>query len=137
MLAALPQPLYQWFQADMFVNFANSFLPFFSIGFGWVVPALIGFIVGLTYEDATTTKLVHTQETPPIRNFRGINGYFALNNYCSVGSEIEPVITTACIDQCVSLDKLHCLLAKQPYYLRTSRLLLGLISHLPYARRFW
>ena len=47
MLAALPQPLYQWFQADMFVNFANSFLPFFSIGFGWVVPALIGFIVGL------------------------------------------------------------------------------------------
>lgn len=47
MAAALPQPLYQWFQADMFVNFANSFLPFFSIGFGWVVPALIGFIVGL------------------------------------------------------------------------------------------
>ncbi|MBG9978154.1 branched-chain amino acid transport system II carrier protein [Ruoffia tabacinasalis] len=47
MIAALPQPLYQWLQGDMLGSFAKSFLPFYSIGFGWVVPALIGFVVGL------------------------------------------------------------------------------------------
>lgn len=46
MIAALPQPLYQWAQGEFITSLAVSFLPFYSIGFGWVIPALIGFVVG-------------------------------------------------------------------------------------------
>lgn len=29
------------------INFAETYLPGFADGFGWVVPALVGFMVGL------------------------------------------------------------------------------------------
>ena len=29
------------------LRFAESYLPFFSFGMGWIVPAIIGFVIGL------------------------------------------------------------------------------------------
>lgn len=32
--------------AESIINFGNHYLPFFSIGMGWVLPAIIGFVIG-------------------------------------------------------------------------------------------
>lgn len=47
MIKALPHPLYQWLQGDFFTALAESILPFYNIGFGWIAPSIVGFIVGL------------------------------------------------------------------------------------------
>lgn len=47
MVKVLPAPLSQWVQADALAETAESVLPFYAIGFGWVLPAMVGFIVGL------------------------------------------------------------------------------------------
>ena len=44
---ALPEPLQTALHLDLAVRFAESFLPFFGLNLGWVVPALIGLMVGL------------------------------------------------------------------------------------------
>ena len=47
--------------AQSLIGFAENYLPFFDIGMGWIVPALIGFIIGLIVIKfvATNTKFKH------------------------------------------------------------------------------
>lgn len=47
MVKVLPAPLTQWVQAEALAEMAESVLPFSATGFGWVLPAMVGFIVGL------------------------------------------------------------------------------------------
>lgn len=46
---------------ESFINstkaFAGSFLPFYSIGLGWLVPAIIGFIIGLIWSKTAKNKV--------------------------------------------------------------------------------
>lgn len=44
---ALPEPLQQNVVVKQIVNFARLYLPGFDYGFGWILPALCGFIIGL------------------------------------------------------------------------------------------
>lgn len=44
---ALPQPLQENIVAKQIVNFAHLYLPGFDYGFGWILPALCGFFIGL------------------------------------------------------------------------------------------
>lgn len=44
---ALPQPLQENVIVAQLVNFANVYLPGFNYGFGWIIPSLCGFIIGL------------------------------------------------------------------------------------------
>lgn len=44
---ALPAPLYAMLHGDALKSFVTGFLPFASLGLGWVCPALLGFAVGL------------------------------------------------------------------------------------------
>lgn len=57
MVKVLPSPLYQWAQGDVLTGFAESFLPFYTIGFGWIVPSLVGLVIGflLTQRHKTTS----------------------------------------------------------------------------------
>jgi len=43
---ALPEPLQQNIVTKGVVNFAHIYLPGFNYGFGWVLPALFGFLIG-------------------------------------------------------------------------------------------
>ncbi|GKU26669.1 branched-chain amino acid transport system II carrier protein [Clostridium folliculivorans] len=47
LLKALPQPLAGNAVVTKLVTFATSYLPGYNYGFGWVIPALCGFIIGL------------------------------------------------------------------------------------------
>lgn len=47
MVKALPQPVYGLIGGSQIAAFATQILPFYQIGFGWVVPAIIGFFIGL------------------------------------------------------------------------------------------
>lgn len=40
------------------INFATAYIPFFSIGMGWVVPSIIGFIIGIIWM-FTAKKMKH------------------------------------------------------------------------------
>lgn len=44
---SLPKPLQETFVVAKLVDFAHIYLPGFDYGFGWLLPALCGFIVGL------------------------------------------------------------------------------------------
>lgn len=44
---SLPQPLQENLIVKQLVNFAHSYLPGFDYGFGWIIPALYGFFIGL------------------------------------------------------------------------------------------
>ena len=46
-LNTVPQGLQAALHADVLLEPARAYLPFFSIGFGWVLPALIGLVVGI------------------------------------------------------------------------------------------
>ncbi|TDM44983.1 branched-chain amino acid transporter II carrier protein, partial [Macrococcoides goetzii] len=45
-LNALPNPLKSLKPIAAILNFAKDFLPFFSLGMGWILPAVLGFIIG-------------------------------------------------------------------------------------------
>ncbi|ULG73028.1 branched-chain amino acid transport system II carrier protein [Macrococcus brunensis] len=45
-IKASPAILSQTAFAESIINFGNHYLPFFSIGMGWVLPAIIGFVIG-------------------------------------------------------------------------------------------
>ncbi|ULG74256.1 branched-chain amino acid transport system II carrier protein [Macrococcus brunensis] len=45
-IKASPAFLSQTAFAESIINFGNHYLPFFSIGMGWVLPAIIGFVIG-------------------------------------------------------------------------------------------
>ncbi|MBK1810031.1 branched-chain amino acid transport system II carrier protein [Clostridium sp. YIM B02505] len=47
LLKALPQPLSDNALVKNLVNLATSYLPGYNYGFGWIIPALCGFIIGL------------------------------------------------------------------------------------------
>ena len=49
-LNAIPFPEHAQNIIISMVDFAKAFIPLFSIGMGWLVPALIGFIIGLIWE---------------------------------------------------------------------------------------
>lgn len=49
-LNAIPFPDHAQNVIIAMVDFAKAFIPLFSIGMGWLVPALIGFIIGLIWE---------------------------------------------------------------------------------------
>ena len=44
---ALPKPLQENFVVIKIVNFAHIYLPGFDYGFGWILPALCGFFIGV------------------------------------------------------------------------------------------
>ena len=45
-LNALPANLHTITFISVIINFAKDFLPFFSLGMGWILPAVLGFIIG-------------------------------------------------------------------------------------------
>ncbi|MDD3142156.1 MAG: branched-chain amino acid transport system II carrier protein, partial [Lachnospiraceae bacterium] len=49
LVKALPQPLQDNTVVKSIIMFADSFLPGFSYGFGWVGPALCGFAIGFIF----------------------------------------------------------------------------------------
>lgn len=53
---ALPAPAKDFLHADVCLDFAKRFLPFFSYGMGWVVPALIGLVIGLILHFTNTSR---------------------------------------------------------------------------------
>ena len=44
-LNALPASLHTITFISVIINFAKDFLPFFSLGMGWILPAVLGFII--------------------------------------------------------------------------------------------
>lgn len=44
---SLPQPLQKNAAVTQLVNFAHLHLPGFDYGFGWILPAFCGFLIGL------------------------------------------------------------------------------------------
>ena len=47
LLNALPKSLWNALQIESIVGFARKFLPFFKLNLGWIVPALVGFAIGM------------------------------------------------------------------------------------------
>lgn len=47
MLKAAPEFIYNLLNGDFFIQIAEQYLPLFDIGFGWIVPATIGLVIGL------------------------------------------------------------------------------------------
>lgn len=43
---ALPQTMKETAIMSKVINFAHMYLPGFDYGFGWIIPALAGFIIG-------------------------------------------------------------------------------------------
>ncbi len=46
-IAALPKGAIATLHAGGLIEFAKAYLPFFSIGLGWLVPAILGLVIGL------------------------------------------------------------------------------------------
>lgn len=46
---ALPQPLQENVIIMQLINFAHLYLPGFDYGFGWIIPAICGFVIGLIF----------------------------------------------------------------------------------------
>ena len=44
---ALPENLKETKVIKTLIDFAHVYLPGFDYGFGWIVPALVGFIIGI------------------------------------------------------------------------------------------
>lgn len=47
--------------AQTIIGFGENYLPFFNIGMGWIVPAFIGFIIGIIVYFMTAKKSSHLQ----------------------------------------------------------------------------
>lgn len=47
MVKVMPEPLYSLINADAIVDLGSQVLPFYQIGFGWLMPAFVGLIFGL------------------------------------------------------------------------------------------
>ena len=52
----LPAALQEGLNLAPVIAFAGKFLPFFSLNLGWVIPSLIGLILGLAIRHCTTAK---------------------------------------------------------------------------------
>lgn len=55
-LAASPAGIAELPFVESLLSFAGRYLPFFNIGMGWILPALIGFLIGLLYARFTEKK---------------------------------------------------------------------------------
>lgn len=53
---ALPQALQENVLISQIINFAHLYLPGFDYGFGWIVPALVGFIIGVIFSGTYAKK---------------------------------------------------------------------------------
>jgi len=47
LVKALPKPMHKFTIIRKMIEFANAYLPGFEYGFGWIVPSIIGFTIGL------------------------------------------------------------------------------------------
>ena len=47
LLAALPEGAANLLHTEGLVNLVNTYLPFFRLGMGWIIPAVVGLVVGL------------------------------------------------------------------------------------------
>ena len=52
---ALPEELQILFHLDAAVELAEKFLPFFSLNLGWILPAVLGLIIGLLFQKRKKT----------------------------------------------------------------------------------
>lgn len=52
---ALPESIQAQFHLDAAVVFAQTFLPFFSLNLGWIIPAAVGLIIGLILQNHDKT----------------------------------------------------------------------------------
>lgn len=57
LIKALPQGAKSFLHAEPVIAFAEKFLPWFHLGLGWIVPALVGFAVGLVLYFARKKKV--------------------------------------------------------------------------------
>lgn len=46
----LPEQIQLLFHLDKAVGFAENFLPFFNLNLGWIIPAMLGLIIGLSFK---------------------------------------------------------------------------------------
>ena len=46
----LPEQIQLLFHLDNAVGFAENFLPFFNLNLGWIIPAMLGLIIGLSFK---------------------------------------------------------------------------------------
>jgi LIVCS family branched-chain amino acid:cation transporter len=53
---ALPQPIKETPIISSIINFAKAYLPGFAYGFGWIIPAFIGFIIGIILSRISVKK---------------------------------------------------------------------------------
>ena len=54
--------------ARFIISLGEKYLPFFTIGMGWIIPALVGFIIGfVVYKYEETNNLKHINV---IKNFK-------------------------------------------------------------------
>lgn len=58
---ASPEFLAKTSFAQALISFAERYLPFFTIGMGWIVPAIIGFVVGLIVYLIRSRRQTQTQ----------------------------------------------------------------------------
>ena len=52
----LPEQVQILFHLDKAVAFAQNFLPFFDLNLGWIIPAVVGLVIGLGFTKKQTTK---------------------------------------------------------------------------------
>jgi len=45
---ALPENIYNMIGGSSIVAFASKILPFFDLGLGWLCPAILGFVIGIS-----------------------------------------------------------------------------------------
>ena len=55
-LSAMPEPVASKLHLDAVTAVAARILPFFKLGLGWVVPALIGLVIGLIIHFVNKTR---------------------------------------------------------------------------------
>lgn len=76
-LNALPASLHTITFISVIINFAKDFLPFFSLGMGWILPAVLGFIIGCLCQIAITVyknkSLQHFHKVESLQYIKGVS----------------------------------------------------------------
>ncbi len=57
-LNACPESIKQTPIVQNLLHVAESYLPFFKLGMGWIVPAVIGFVIGLIWSFAKKEEVL-------------------------------------------------------------------------------
>ncbi len=56
---ALPEGIITTFNLEVMINFAEAIFPFYNLGIGWVIPAIVGFVIGFVLyktKDSANTR---------------------------------------------------------------------------------